>query len=164
MQEKLILVLMIAGAALLLLLGGNVLEKQKVITALDTIISPSNKHTLKDRTGLEDEIFRRVESVVGEEANVEVELYHYRGRVEKAAWEGAVPRYGGVTEEGSSLALSALICRVWWTQTILGKRPQDVHVVKTMFVEPDFLGSSYSPPSNDFAEVKDPTLLLKASE
>ncbi len=164
MQEKLIIVVVIAGMGVLLLLGGNVWEKQKVITQLNEILSPSNVHTFKDRTGLEDEIWTRVEGVVGEDADVEVELYHYRGRIEANEWDGTVPRYGGVRKEGSSLTLSAVICRVWWTQTIMGKRPQDVHIVKSMFVEPQFMGGSYGTPPKDFAEVQDPVLLLEAAE
>lgn len=164
MQEKLIIVVLIAGFAAMLLWGSNVWERQKVTQELNQILSPSNTHTFKDRKGLEDEIWTRIEAVVGEDADVEVELYHYRGRVEASQWDGVVPRYGGVKVEGSSLTLSALISRVWWTQTILGKRPTDVHVVKSLFVEPQFMGGSYGSPPDDFAEVQDPVLLLEAAE
>ena len=164
MQEKLIIVVVIAGFGAMLLWGSNVWETQKVTGQLNEILSPSNTHTFKDRKGLEDEIWSRVEGVVGTDADVEVELYHYRGRIEAAEWNGVVPRYGGVKAEGSSLTLSAVLCRVWWTQTILGKRPRDVHVVKSMFIEPQFMGGSYGSPPDDFAEVQDPVLLLEAAE
>lgn len=164
MQEKLIIAVMVAGFALAVLLGGNVMEKQSVVTALNEILSPSNTHTFKDRTGLENEIWDRVEAIVGQDAEVEVELYHFQGRVSAADWNGIIPRYGGVKKEGSSLTLSAIMCRVWWTQTILGKSPRDAHVVKSLFVEPRVLGSAYSPPPRDFAEVQDPILLLEAAE
>jgi hypothetical protein len=162
-QEKLIIAVMVAFAVLLVLLGGNVMEKQRVTTALNEIFSPSNTHTFKDRTGVENEIWNRVEGVVGTDAEVEVEIYHYQGSIRIDEFDGELPRYGGVRREGGNINLSAVMCRVWWTQTMLGKNPKDVFVVKTLFVQPNVMGGAYTPPPKDFAEVQDPVMMLEAA-
>ncbi len=165
MQEKIIGVLAVAAVIVVIALGGNVWKKQSVKSALNVHITPANVHTFKNRRDLEDVLLADIEKVVGEKANVELELYHLQTRIEEGDLpeNTSIPNYGGVQRSGSTLELSALVARVWWTQTTFGQWPQDQHVVKTLMVDADKMGSAYGQCPEDFDEVRDPVLLLDAS-
>ncbi len=129
MQEKLIGVAMVAAVVIVAVLGMNVWEKQSVKSALNVHLTPANVHTFKNRRALEDVLLSDIEDIVGEDANVELELYHLQTRVEEADLpeNTSIPNYGGVQRSGSTLELSALVARVWWTQTNFGQWNQEQH-------------------------------------
>ena len=165
MQEKLILLLTIAGAVALFSVTANFWERHQMIGAMGETLSPGNSHTFKDRKGVEDALYDIAYEMVGEDAKPDVELWHYRGQV----WMGdidtnALPTYGGVETVGDQVRLSALVGRVWWYQKTLWYWEKDVSATKVVFVDAEKLGSQYRmPPAKDYEFVDEPGLLLDAS-
>ncbi len=168
MQEKIIIVLAIAGLVAGFSFVQNFWQQQQVRDSLREILNPNNQHTFKNRQGLEDAMYDAAHKIVGDKGDPAIEIYHYVGTTYVENVDVAdLPKYGGVKVEGGNVKLSALVGRVWWYQYTLWNKNwrKDVEITKAVFVDERWVGAMYTrPPSAEFDFVDEPWLLLDASK
>jgi len=167
-QEKIIGLVAILACVVGFNFVQNFWQQQQVRDSLKDVLNPLNQHTFKDRTGLEEEIYRQVDKIVGEDGEPAVELYHFVGQAYRGDVDmDALPTYGGIAVVGEQVQMSALVGRVWWYQYTMWNKNwrKDVEITKAVFVDEQHLGSMYeSPAKADFEFVSEPWRLLDSAK
>lgn len=178
MQTKIVGVLMILAVAACVLPVLNLVERTSVQGKINDLLTQQNIHAYHDQQQIQEMVEREVLEIVGEDANMEVILYHYTGTVPKAQVpeDINVPSLPGIRNTAAYYEVSALVARVFWLQTKLWGQnvdtdgnpigtcylcPEDARAQRIVFVPEDKMGQAYLRPASDVDFVKDPVLLLE---
>ncbi len=177
MQTKIVGALMIAAIAIMVLPILNLAEKTRVQGKVNELLTQQNIHVFHDRERVQEMLDADLRSIVGEDANMEVIMYHYQGMVPVAdiAKPEKVPSLEGITKSAAYFEVSALVARVFWVQTKLvgtmrdpdgypiGKCyfcADDARAQRVVFVPAQKMGMSYTRPPGDLDFVQDPSILF----
>lgn len=178
MQTKITGALMLGALALLVLPIMNLAETTRVEGAVNDLLTLSNEHLFSDREKVQGMLTDAVLELVGEEANPEVILYHYRGTVPAAAVAdpSRVPSTAGIKKTPGYFEVSALVARAYWVQTkTIGSvrdadgRPigkcyfcsDDQMIQRVLFVRPEAIGTAFGSPPGDLDFVQNPEILFE---
>jgi len=161
MHNKIGSIVAIAVAVVVFLAGAQLVQWMKVKTTLSDTLAPQNAHMFSDSQALEGALWDSL-LFVPEEAELMLELYHYKQMVAKDRLGGAtLPAYGGVQTIGRQVEISALVAQVTWTQDFFGYAPRTVVVRRAVLVDANKIGFGYRAVPRDWDIYEDPGLLLR---
>lgn len=178
MQTKIVGALMIAAIAIMVLPILNTAEKTRVQGKVNELLTQQNIHAYHDRERVQGMLDAEIRAIVGEDANMEVIMYHYQGMVPAADIEKPedVPSLEGIKKSAAYYEVSALVARVFWVQTkLIGTMrdpdgypigscyfcEDDARAQRIVFVPPEKMGMSYTRPPGDLDFVQDPSMLFE---
>ncbi len=177
MQTKIVGALMILAIGMMVLPILNLAERTSVQGKLNDLLTQQNLHIYHDRETVENMLEKDILAVVGEDAQMELILYHYEGTIPMANLENPedVPPLEGIKRNAAYLEVSALVVRAFWVQTKLRgtlRDPDgypigtcyfcedDARAQRVVFVPRRKMGMSYVKPPGDLDFVENPSLLF----
>jgi hypothetical protein len=170
MQTKIVGLLMVGVVALMVLPILNLAERTSVQGRLNELLTQQNIHVFHDRDVVMKMLQDDILEIVGDDAKMEIILYHYQGTV-----PGDVPALEGIKRTAAYFDVSALVARVFWVQTKLVGTVRDAdgypigrcyfceddaRAQRVVFVPPNKMGNAYTRPPGDLDFVQDPSLLF----
>ncbi len=177
MQTKIVGVLMIVAAAIVVLPILNLAERTRVQGKVNELLTQQNLHAYHDRELIQGMLDSEIRAIIGEDADMEVIMYHYQGMVPVADIEKPerVPSLEGIKKSAAYFEVSALVARVFWVQTkLIGTMrdpdgypvgscyfcEDDARAQRIVFVPAQKMGVAYTRPPGDLDFVQDPSMLF----
>ena len=177
MQTKIVAALMVGFVALMVVPILNLAERTSVQGRLNELLTQQNTHIFNNRQTVMDILTKDITDIVGEDAKLEIIMYHYTGTVPMADLEHPedVPGLEGITRTAAYFEVSALVARVFWVQKKLRgtiRDPDgypigscyycedDARAQRVVFVPANKMDVAFARPPGDLDFVQNPALLF----